>query len=193
MRRIPTLLIFGFLLPFFACSNDDDNEPNEPQIEEGLFYDGPNANSPVLPAGEYEAAVRFPSSETTPFSGREITSVFLYFYNLPTGVQVKIYRGNGPDAPSTLLYSDNITRNELAEFAWSEHVLDTPLEITGDEIWVSTRFVHPFDQQSIGCDAGPRNSQGGDYLFEADNSAWTTYQALTNGESINWNIRVRVE
>jgi len=193
MRATTCFLILGLIALVFACGNDDDNSPGEPQIEEGLFYDGPNANAPFLPAGEYEAAVRFPAGQTSQYSGRQLRSVYLYFYNLPTGVQVKIYSGEDSSTPDSLLYSGNITRNELTAFAWSEHVLDAPLQITGTDLWVSTRFVHPFDQQSIGCDAGPRNSNGGDYLFEESNNAWTTYQDLTNGESINWNIRAEVE
>ncbi len=50
---------------------------------------------------------------------------------------------------------------------------------------------HAQQQQSIGCDAGPRKTNG-DWLFSGADLSWLTYQERT-GEGVNWNIRGRVE
>ncbi|NBC09496.1 MAG: hypothetical protein GVY26_20080, partial [Bacteroidetes bacterium] len=42
-------------------------------------------------------------------------------------------------------------------------------------------------QQSIGCDAGP-NQSNGDWLYDSNDSQWLPYTDRTP-ESINWNIR----
>ncbi len=192
MNKFLVFLFFlSTTLALGSCNNDDDNSP-APEIDQGLYYDGPNATAPILPGGTHEAAARFPAALTGPLAGKELTTVYFFMLGLPQGVQVKIYGQGNNNFPGQLLYTANIRRSELNDFSWNEHVLTTPLELSGSEIWISIRVVHNNNFQSIGCDSGPRDPNG-DWLLLDGNNQWTTYQLLTNGESINWNIRAKVE
>lgn len=183
MKRIYVLGLLAFLF-FSACRNDDESPV--PSGENVLNYDGPNATGPLLVAGDYEAAARFPASETTPLQGKNLTEVTWFMGIRPSSCKVRIYGPGTGDEPGALLYSADVSDRVQAP-AWNTHELRDPLPVDGQELWISIAFTHPVRQQSIGCDAGP-NVPGGDWLFSSNDGQWSTYVQRT-GESINWNIR----
>ena len=183
MKRISILGLFA-LLAFSACQKND--EPPVPSGENVLNYDGPNATGPLLAAGEYEAAARFPAVETSPYEGKPLTEVTWFMGILPSSCKVRIYGPGSGDEPGQLLYSADVT-DRVQVPAWNTHELRDPILIEGQELWISIAFTHPAQQQSIGCDSGP-NVAGGDWLFSSNDNRWRTYVQRT-GESVNWNIR----
>lgn len=173
------IAILSAALLWGACNKDNDSF---------LQLDGDNATGPLLDAGQHETAVRFTADRTRQFNGRQLTEVHWYTGPRPAATQVKVY-GPGPgNAPGSLLYSKDVS-SSVRPFNWNVHRLDTPIEITGQELWIAIAFTHAERGQTIGCDAGP-NRIGGDWLFTLDNQ-WRTYIQRT-GESINWNIRGKV-
>ncbi|MCB0592654.1 MAG: hypothetical protein H6557_28025 [Lewinellaceae bacterium] len=183
MKRISILGLFA-LLAFSACQKND--EPPVPSGENVLNYDGPNATGPLLAAGEYEAAARFPAVETNPYEGKRLTEVTWFMGILPSSCKVRIYGPGSGDEPGQLLYSADVT-DRVQVPSWNTHELRDPILIEGQELWISIAFTHPAQQQSIGCDSGP-NVAGGDWLFSSNDNQWITYVQRT-GESVNWNIR----
>lgn len=183
MKKLWTITLL-FLLAFVACNKDNDNEPSGDNI---LSLDGPNQTGPVLAAGDYEAAARFPASETSRFTGRSLDEVTWFMGIPPASCAVKIYGAGSGDTPGALLYSASIPVNSIQTPAWNTHKLAQPVSIDGEELWISIAFTHAQQQQSIGCDAGP-NRTGGDWLFNSNDNQWLPYTQRSPA-NINWNIR----
>lgn len=175
------------LLPIFALlmtSCEDD----VPVILDGtLSYDGPNNTSPLFQTGEYEAAARFTPAVVDPYEGKNLEEVSFYLVDLPDRCEVRVYGNGRNDEPGDLLYSADVTTGLIAN-NWNDHVLATPVEIDGRDLWISIFLDHDRNAQSIGCDSGPAVNNAGDWLFEANDGEWRTFTSRANA-SINWNIR----
>jgi len=158
-------------------------------LENTIHYDGPNQTAPVLPAGDYEAAARFTSTELSDYVGRKLIEVNFFMANLPQNCTIRIYDEGGANTPGNVLYSATVS-NSLRPFSWNAHEIRNPIDITGKDLWISIGVTHSGTQQSIGCDDGPARSDG-DWLYRDSEQQWSTYRQIS-GESINWNIRGRV-
>jgi len=179
---------FIFLILLFSnCS--EDRLATGPE-DFSLGYDGPNSTSPQLPGGQYQLATKFPAALTSSIAGQQITEIAFYIYDVPRTCEVRIYGSGSPNQPGPPLYSANVG-GDLRRDRWNYHVLTTPVDVTAEDIWVAIRFSHNNDQQTLGCDAGPRNIDGDWSLFSSDNQ-WLTFRARTNAD-INWNIRCKVQ
>ena len=179
------LLLFAAF--FIAACGDDDPTPTPDNV---LHYDGDNNSGPLLAAGEHELAVHFPATKMADYAGKKLTEVeFFVGQPLPQTCKLRVYQG-GANAPGTQVYEVVVTSG-LQTLKWNKHLLAPPLDLAGEDLWISVFVVHASEQQSIGCDAGPRKD-GGDWLFQSLDSAWKTYAERTS-ESVNWNIRGTVE
>ena len=172
---------------FAACSDDDASTPDNI-----LRHDGENATGPLLDAGEHELAVHFSTSKMAGFSGKQLTEVeFFVGEPLPQNCKVRVYKG-GTASPTTQVYEFDVTSG-LQTRRWNKHKLTAPVELAGEDLWLGIFIVHAAQQQSIGCDSGPRKN-GGDWLFSASDGEWKTYFDRTpTKESVNWNIRGKVD
>lgn len=180
MKKYHILALLSAVLLFGACEKDK---------ESFLQLDGENSTGPLLEVGQHETAVRFSSSLTGRYNGKKLTAVRWYTGPRAVSTTVKVYGPGSNNGPGTVLYTKDVS-SSVRPFSWNEHVLDTPVSITGEELWLGIAFTHGETGQTIGCDAGP-NKSGGDWLFTADGQ-WRTYIQRI-GESVNWNIRGRVE
>ena len=183
--RYLILSLFSLLL-FAACNNDDEGV----SLANTLHHDGVNQSSPVLPAGTYEAGARFTMSKSEEYIGRNLETVRFFMGELPAQCEVRIYDEGDNDSPGSLIYAQDVT-NDLSSLSWNVHQLSTPVEITGDDLWICIRFVHTSSLRSIGCDTGPAVVDG-DWLFEDADNLWLPLRERTN-ININWNIRGVVE
>jgi hypothetical protein len=179
MKQLIYLLFAGLLITGAGCKKDDLGANL-------LSYDGENASGPILVAGFHEAAVRFPENITDPFTGRQLLRVTYFMGAKPQKAELYIYGPGNSASPGQLLYSADIT-DEIRPLRWSIHTLATPVDITGEDLWISIGLTHAGTQQSIGCDAGPAKDNG-DWLFQSTDGLWQSFRNRT-GESINWNIR----
>lgn len=184
--KISYFFLFLFAISIAACGDDDSN----PTPDNVLQHDGENNSGPLLAAGEHELAVHFPATTMADYVGKKLTEVeFFVGQPLPQNCKVRVYLG-GASSPGTLAYEFDVTSG-LQTVKWNTHKISTPIDLTGDDLWLGIFVVHAAEQQSIGCDAGPRN-EGGDWLFSGSDSEWKSYVNRT-GESVNWNIRGVVE
>jgi len=179
-------LLFFLSIALFAtaCKDDDDDTASR------LNLDGANQASPLLDVASWQAGARFTGAETSEFTGLRLTQVEYYFVNVPAGSDLIIYGPGVNNRPGDVLYSASIG-SSLRSSSWNTHRLSTPIDITGEELWITVGLVHDAPFQSIGCDAGPAQ-EGGDWLFSSTDGEWRTYRDRT-GESVNWNIRGIVE
>lgn len=180
------LLFLLCLLVFAACKKDDNTSTNGTTLK----YDNGNASGPLLEAGEHELAVRFPSDMLADLVGKKLTEVQVFVGNLPQACIVKIYKKGSATAPGTLIYQGNVL-DDITTSKWNNFKITPGIDVTGEDLWVSVYVEHAAQQQSIGCDAGPRKNNA-DWLFSGSDQDWLTYLERT-GEGINWNIRAVVE
>ncbi len=180
MKKINFLLV-GLAILFAACGDD------ERSVENTLRFDGDNLSAPLLPADTYEAAARFPANLTASFVGQNLTEVSYFISEIPLQTTLRIYSGGTENVPGQMVYEATLT-GTITQNAFNAHVLTTPLEITGEDLWCSIRFRLNRGLQAIGCDAGPRDING-DRMFQESTNEWTSFSQFSGGESINWNIR----
>jgi len=174
----------GFLLSLsivLASCGDD-----LPLLDNKLQLDGNNATAPTLPASNYETAVYFSASIMADNVDRQLREIEFYLYEEPAKLEVVIYAEGSVRTPGEELYRSSILNN-LRTDRWNTHVLNAPLTLDGEPIWIGVRFETAIEQRTIGCDAGP-NNRGGDHFINYLDGSWTTFQEFA-GESINWNIR----
>lgn len=178
-----TFLFCCLALLMSACKDDDDTVNR-------LSLDGDNLTGPLLQAATWQAAARFTPAETEEFSGLRLTQIEFFMGNIPAEAEVRVFGPGVNNTPGDLLYTAQVG-NSITPTAWNSHRIATPIDITGQELWIAVGLVHDIDQQSIGCDAGPAVTNG-DWLFSSIDGQWRTFRDRT-GESINWNIRGVVE
>lgn len=185
MKKLLFLLpLFALALTFTACEDD----PIVPEITDGIIhYDGENNTAPVFNAGVYEAAARFTPAITEQFEGQNLEEVSFYLVELPVYAEVRIYGSGRSDEPGDMLYSANVT-DVISANSWNDHILTTPVELDGRDLWIAVYLEHSGATQSIGCDLGPAINNAGDWLYEENDGDWLTF-TQRSGASINWNIR----
>lgn len=194
MRKDFLLILLGIIL-LVGCKKDNDPivitsgpEVSEPYVM--LNYDAANMDAPLIPAGTWEGAARFPASAFADLVDGELQKVWFYLKNLPASCELKIYNAPaGASAPDQLLYSADLSASMEAS-RWNDHELDNPVTITDHDIWVSLRLEHGGDTRSLGCDPGPAVDNG-DRMWTASGGTWITLRQF-DGTNINWNIRAVV-
>jgi hypothetical protein len=185
-------LLTVLLLTSLGCRSDGP-EP-APQISAplvALSYDGANQTAPLLPGGvTYEAAIRIPQADLGTTTAGVLETVYLYIQDVPESGTLLVYSKSTNETPDELLYSSVISA-DLKENSWNTHTLTREVVIPDQDIWIAFRFSHAFDQQTIGCDAGPGSPEG-DWLYESSDNSWIPLKQRSPGVNINWNIRAAV-
>jgi hypothetical protein len=161
--------------------------------EDVLRYDnGINDNAIGVDADrEVRVAARFPADMVQPYIGMEITRVSVFINDLALDHKLQIYGVGVPSVPGpgALLYEQQFTPTAIS---WNDIVLDVPLVIDGQDLWVGYWFDQPQGLFVAGCDAGPHHPDGD----------WRSYGVgwghVYDPESpdpldINWNIAAYVE
>ncbi len=184
------LVLLALSLVFVSCKKDDDDTPQETN-EYQLSYDDEASDAPALDAGVYELGARFPASFTADYTGKKLEEVSFYILTIPSKCELVIFGAGTASAPGPELYSTNLTATINGE-SWNKHVLDTPIDITGEDIWICVRVEHGSTLGSLGCDLGPANANG-DWMISAGAVGWTSLRDFSDNEvDINWNIRGKV-
>ena len=147
-------------------------------------------SGPQLDAGEHELAVRFPASALTDHVGKKLTEVQVFVGNLPQACLVRIYGEGDTQTPGPKKYEGNVL-NATTTDEWNNFKITPGIDITGEDLWIGIYVEHAAQQQTIGCDSGPRQTNA-DWLFSGADLTWLTYQERTS-EAVNWNIRGKVE
>jgi len=191
-KSLSFLLLF-FIVINFGCK---ENEQVEPVIIEAveptysISYDGDNFAAPLFSEGTYEVGVKLTKWMMKPHTDEVIKNVNFYLTGTPLSCQVKIYEEGTDSLPGELIYNAKIVE-PMEAFAWHKHQLEESLLVSGEEIWVAVEVTVSGEYPTIGCDIGPRKTHG-DWVFNNETGTWDTFQDLTQGASINWNIRTEI-
>ena len=179
---------FLFLLSFalFAACGDDDSGSNDNVLQ----YDGENQSAPPLDAGQHELAVYFPASTMAQHVGKQLIEVDYYVGNTPALCKIQIHEPGTSTSPGPVIAGQDydVTSRVMGNPSWKTLILNPPLDITGEDLWIGVFVTHNETLLSVGCDAGPRND-GGDWIWSSDTQTWETFIDRTGTESVNWNIR----
>ena len=180
--NLRSIFILSLFIGVLSCSKDDDI------ISADLFYDSSNFDAPDLTEGTHEAAARFPKTFMTEFNGRTLESVEYFIQEIPNSAKLIVYGEGDAVSPGQVLYETEII-TEMDANSWNTHSLSTPVDLTGEDIWLVIRVYHNSTFGSVGCDPGPANSNG-DWLFSERDGEWLSLRERSNNiTSINWNIR----
>ena len=179
-------ITFFFLITLFLFSCQKEEETTHE-----LRYDKDNFSAPALPAGTFDAALRFPNNILDNYIDWELREVDFYIQDKPVGCEVLIFDGGTATSPGSLIYSKDIL-SEVAANSWNTHIMSTPIKIKNEDLWIAIRVVHNSEIRSIGCDEGPARTNG-DWMLGEGETEWKTYRTLSNSQvNINWNIRGQI-
>ncbi|MCP4047137.1 MAG: T9SS type A sorting domain-containing protein, partial [Gammaproteobacteria bacterium] len=160
---------------------------NNASDEVTLHYDGENNDAIGLTAGgTFQVSAMFPASMVGEYTGMELTELEVYINDGPDDMTLKIYGQGTPTSPGTLIYEQAVTPTAIA---WNYITLDTPVTISGGDIWVGYEVTHDAGFFIAGTDAGPAVVNG-DWI-STNGVAWDRLSDL--GLDYNWNIRAVLE
>jgi hypothetical protein len=152
-----------------------------------LHYDGENANAVGLTnGGSFEVAARFPVTMTNNYIGMAIYEVQVWVNDIVTASAVKIYGHGTEEQSGELLHEQSFS----STVGWNNVGLDTPIYITGGDLWVSLAISHDAGVFPAGCDAGPAVTNGDWFRSGA---AWVPMHIANPTLDANWNIRAIAE
>ncbi len=137
---------------------------------------------------EWRVAAKFPSNIIQPYIGMEISSVDVYTKDQGTAFKLQIY-GMGSyitPGPGNLLLEQTFT---ALPDNWTTVVLNTPIYIDGQSLWVGYWFQASAGTFVPGCDDGTNYNTNGDWL--ANGPGWGH---LSDNPDLkyNWNIRANL-
>lgn len=179
------LLLCVAVFGFTSCGDDDDD------FQETLNYDGDNDRAPFNGVGLNTFAAYFPASELQDYAGRRLSGVTFWLEAIPSQTNVVIFGYSGNDAiPGDTLYSVNLTQRINNANDWIDHIIPGGLDIPADGLWLAVETTLAADgTQAIGCDAGNNYNPNGDRMRTPTSGNWSSFNAITGSETINWNIR----
>jgi len=165
-------------------------QDNQGERDVVLRYDDGTYNTAIGNDADqvWRVSAMFPYEMVQPFIGMEISSVDVFINVLSLSHTIQIY-GMGSiltPGPGALLYDQDFTPN--AE-SWNNVVLDNPVPISGEDIWVGYMFDKPGGTFTAGVDFGPANPNG-DWMSHGIALGWN-HLYNPDGDpplNYNWNI-----
>jgi len=168
------------LLFFTACKKDS--------FDFTLSYDGANVIAPELPEGVYESGALFPEGFSGNEAGNQLLEIEYYILQLPRTAELRVYSG-GSNQPEKLIYSKAVTA-EINQESWNTHVLETPVILDGEDLWVMLNYQQTGLARTLGCDDGAAVTNG-DWHYDSFENEWLPLSEQSSID-INWNIRAKV-
>ncbi|TVQ15268.1 MAG: T9SS C-terminal target domain-containing protein, partial [Bacteroidetes bacterium] len=166
----------------------ENDENAAPKSAKGttLNYDGNNIDAiGLIAGGTFYGASRFLSEITSVFEGYQLESVDVYVGDLPTAIKLMIWDAGTTTSAGTLLYEQAFTPDQAS---WNTVTLESPVEITGSDIWIGFEITHIAGVYVLGIDGGPADPNGGWLSIDAEE--WERINDY--GLNSNWNIRANL-
>ncbi|MDE5979322.1 MAG: hypothetical protein K2G84_04720 [Muribaculaceae bacterium] len=154
-----------------------------------LRYDGGYESAVSL--GNYSSGIfahYYPREKMAALKGMKISSIEVYISELPEGTKIKVY-GQGEDRAHA---GDILAEQEFIAEAgcWNVVTLDTPVEITGEDIWFGVEMLNmSASKYHIGIDGVPALAGYGDLCNIGGNTWWSMAEL---GIDHNYCIRANV-
>lgn len=159
------------------------------EIAHVLHYDGGYADAVSL--GNFDSAIfanYFPREKMAALKGMTISSIDVYINDVPAGASVKVF-GQGVDRAHSgeILGEKAFTAQPKC---WNRVTFDTPVEITGEDIWFGVEMTGMTDTEYyIGIDGIPAVPGYGD-VCNVGGETWWSMSEL--GIDHNYCVRANV-
>ncbi len=155
--------------------------------EEILMYDNGSFTSGLgAGGGTWYVAAYWPAASLTDHIGMALTQVELAIYQVDN-VEFTFYVWGQGTASSSgeVLFQQSF---DPAYLSWHTLVLDIPLTITGEDIWIGYGMAGPLQTiYPVGGDSGPAVTGFGD-MISFDGANWSALSLLNPNLSRNWGI-----
>ena len=138
-----------------------------------------------LNGGTFEWAVMFPSSMLEQYVGMNITKIMACLGKVGS-YNTRIYTGE--TIPTTQVYSGNSTVDETG---WQTITLQTPVSVTGQNLWVSFAITHEAGEYPAGSSVGSNNPNAR-WINWGSNGWCDAFTAGWSDEDLTWIIRAYV-
>jgi hypothetical protein len=180
----PLLLLLCIGLIGFSSCEDDDT------IVEILNYDGDKFSAPQNGAGLNSFAAFFPATEVSQYEGRQLEKITFWLETVPTTTSVIIFANSGnTQTPGDELYRVDLTQR-VNNSGWIDHIIPGGQDIPADGLWLAVETdLAANGTQSMGCDDGSNYNPNGDRMRTPTSGIWSSFNAITGSQTINWNIR----
>lgn len=156
-----------------AKSVKASEEASEPEIVHILRHDGGHDDAVSL--GNYTSGIfaqYYPREQMEALKGMKLSSVDVYIHDVPAGTRIKVF-GQGKDrshSGEVLANQDFVPQPE----SWNHVVLDTPVEISGEDIWFGVEMTGmSSDLYHIGIDGIPAVAGYGDVCNVGGDTWWS--------------------
>ena len=152
--------------------------------DEGGAIGNPNADY------QWVVAARFPADMLAPYRGMEINKVSVFLNDPPLETKIQIYgMGNNVNKiqAGELIYEQDFT--PIAG-EWNEVMLDNPVYVDGQDLWVGYYLSGIAGTFVAGTDAGPEHPDGQWISF---GGAWTRLIEANDQLNGNWHIRAHLD
>lgn len=165
-------------------ANSPENKTDRALV---LHYDADNIDAIGLNAGgTFFAAVRFPTDMVAPFEAYTLNSVKVFINDLPSSLKLLVWNAGTTTTPGQIVHEQLI---EPLANSWNDVVLDNPLELSGEDLWIGFEITHDPGNFVMGFDAGA-TVMDGNWLSE-DGVNWEHLSDY--GLQGNWNIRAGLD
>ncbi|MCP4048944.1 MAG: hypothetical protein GY732_23465, partial [Gammaproteobacteria bacterium] len=150
-----------------------------------LNYDGENFSAVGLTnGGTFQVGAKFTSAMTGQYIGMEVTEVDVYVSDVVSASKVYIYGHGSDDTPGALLAEQDFT----AIIGWNTIVLNSPVVLSGGDLWVTQELTHEAGLFVAGSDEGPHVTNGDWFKSGA---SWVPMHIANPDIDANWNIRAK--
>lgn len=179
---IKITISFLFLLSTFSYGQAEITIRQDTGQNSGNF--GPFTGQTVY------VAHYFPANEMQQYQGRILKNIEFYIASASPDhvlyLETLVYGQNTPQTPGEILNSQIIPL-ENVHLGWMNIELETPVEITGEDIWIGYAIENLSGTGPIGTDDGPPNLGFGD-MYSEDGENWISFSTENSWFGRNWNI-----
>jgi|GEM_PF-1147877 len=133
--------------------------------------------------GTFYVAAYFPSSVMSQHAGFKLRQVEIFISDIYTSLTLNIYGQGTSASPGPLLHTQAVTAEPNS---WNLISLNSPVVLSGQDLWISYAVTHASSRYPAGNDSGPAVAGFGDML-SFNGISW---QSAANNYNIqrNWNI-----
>jgi hypothetical protein len=150
-----------------------------------LHYDGDNSSAVGLTSGGVmRVSAVFTPAQVQNYIGMELSAVEVFINDAPISTKVQVYNYGLPNIPGPGALIVDQSFSPMAA-SWQTINLNSPVMISGADIWVGYWVDHAAGTFPAGTDAGPHHPNG-DWI-----SAGPGWHHLSDNAALdyNWNIR----
>jgi hypothetical protein len=137
--------------------------------------------------GTVIVAARFADTLTSVYSGYNLVQIEVYVGDIPVLMSLQVFDEGTNSSAGSLIYSQDV-RNLLIPDAYNTFVVNPPIQITGNDIWIGYEVALTAMQYVMGLDNGPVHSDG-DWIFDSLNPSFGWYHLSDFNFNNNWGIR----